>query len=637
MRRSAGFFLLFLFLLAPPAVAQDPTYADELIAQAQRKSLAGRRQWLTLGHYLPSIFQPGRVGVMDSPGFYLAAGGQTDPQAELEATLRSFFAAQPAGPGAGHPQCAFIARYHWLKAVLGFDPARLPARRCPEFEEWYAAIDPAQVTLVFPAAYLNQPSSMFGHTLLRIDRRGQDERARLHSYAINYGAATGDERGVVFALKGLVGGYPGTYSVMPYYEKVKEYSDLENRDIWEYQLNLEPAEIRRLLMHLWELGQQYANYYFFDENCSYQLLSLLEAARPSLDVTGDFGFWAIPADTVRAVLKQTGLLKRAVYRPSSRAEIDHRLRLLDARERDLAYRLAMGEIEPDDAALRTIAPGRKAALLELAYEYLQYRYHDGSTPRDQTAGRSLALLRARSRIAADAGVSPVPVPKARPDQGHGSARLALGGGYSDGRSFLELRLRPAYHDLLDPQDGYVPGTQIDFLDFRLRHFFDDRSVRLESFTALEIQSLTPRNRFFKPLSFRFKLGAERFSRTGAAKGDVVGFGGGGAGISYAPWDGAIVSGFAEAKLSGTPDLPDKVLVDLGPSVSLLYYAAPWWALQVQGRYQFALHGTTGDYLNAGLEQSFALTRWLALRTETAVKGDADDPFLELGASLHWYF
>jgi hypothetical protein len=75
---------------------------------------------------------------------------------------------------------------------------------------------------------------------------------------------------------------------MPYYLKVREYSDLENRDIWEYELNLTPEEIDRLLMHAWELGPIHFDYYFFDENCAYHLLGLLEAARPDLTLTEGF-------------------------------------------------------------------------------------------------------------------------------------------------------------------------------------------------------------------------------------------------------------------------------------------------------------------------------------------------------------
>jgi len=63
--------------------------------------------------------------------------------------------------------------------------------------------------LIFPAAYLNNPSSMYGHTLLRIDARDQDEKTRLLAYAINYAANTDETNGILFALNGLIGGYTG--------------------------------------------------------------------------------------------------------------------------------------------------------------------------------------------------------------------------------------------------------------------------------------------------------------------------------------------------------------------------------------------------------------------------------------------
>jgi len=441
----------------------------------------------------------------------------------------------------------------------------------------------------------------------------------------------------MFAFKGLTGGYPGTFSIMPYYKKVEEYSDLENRDIWEYQLNLTRAEIRRLMMHVWELGPVYADYYFFDENCSYQLLSLIEAARPSLRLTDEFDYWAIPADTVRTVVKQNGLLKKAVFRPSARTEINHRLNSLDADQRDLVRRMALGLSKPDDSALESLPPARQASILEVAYEYLRFRYRDGAEERDATARRSLDLLRARSKITAEADASPVPTPEKRPDEGHGSARVSFGGGVMDGRAFLEMRLRPAYHDLLDPQEGYVKGSAIDFLDFRVRYFEDREYPDLESVTVLRIASLTPRDDFFKSLSWRLDIGVERFRRSGPAEGDLAGYGGGGGGLSYKIWSDAVLWAFADAKLTGTTDLPDGVVGDLGPSLGLLYYPTSWWALQLQGRYLFALNGPTENYLDAGLEQSFSFNRWLALRTNAAVKGDARDPFLELSAGLHLYF
>ena len=74
--------------------------------------------------------------------------------------------------------------------------------------------------------------------------------------------------GFSFALKGLTGLYPGTLSSSPYYAKVREYSDMESRDVWEYRLNLTPDETRQLLRHAWEIGATRFDYWFFDENCS---------------------------------------------------------------------------------------------------------------------------------------------------------------------------------------------------------------------------------------------------------------------------------------------------------------------------------------------------------------------------------
>ena len=72
---------------------------------------------------------------------------------------------------------------------------------------------------------------------------------------------------------------------MPYYRKVREYNDIESRDIWEYKLKLSEEEVSRVLLHLWEMQRAEFDYYFLDENCSYQLLSLLDVAREDLHLT----------------------------------------------------------------------------------------------------------------------------------------------------------------------------------------------------------------------------------------------------------------------------------------------------------------------------------------------------------------
>ena len=175
--------------------------------------------------------------------------GMFDPEA-----LGAFFSDVQETDKEQNPQCAFIARYDWLDRQLRFDPKRMARQPCKRFHEWYEALNPNGMTLIFPAASLNNPSSMYGHTLLRIDAKDQDEKTRLLAYAINYAANTAETNGIAFAINGLLGGYPETFSIMPYYLKVREYNDMENRDVWEYELNLTPGEIDLVLMHVWELG-----------------------------------------------------------------------------------------------------------------------------------------------------------------------------------------------------------------------------------------------------------------------------------------------------------------------------------------------------------------------------------------------
>ncbi|NIQ11965.1 MAG: DUF4105 domain-containing protein, partial [candidate division Zixibacteria bacterium] len=59
----------------------------------------------------------------------------------------------------------------------------------------------------------------------------------------------------------------------------------------------------RMFMHVWELEKIYSHYFFFDENCAFQLLFLFDAARPSLRLVDQARPWVIPVDTIRLLAK----------------------------------------------------------------------------------------------------------------------------------------------------------------------------------------------------------------------------------------------------------------------------------------------------------------------------------------------
>jgi hypothetical protein len=66
--------------------------------------------------------------------------------------------------------------------------------------------------------------------------------------------------------------------------------------------------MQRLLMHGWELGNAAFDYFYFKENCAYQILSLLDVADPELQLTERFWFYTFPSDGIRMIADKPGLI-----------------------------------------------------------------------------------------------------------------------------------------------------------------------------------------------------------------------------------------------------------------------------------------------------------------------------------------
>jgi hypothetical protein len=93
------------------------------------------------------------------------------------------------------------------------------------------------LTLIFPEGFMNNPASIFGHTLLRVDAGSDDGREDLLGWAVDFTAKAGDELLPLYMAKGVFGFFPGLFG-SPYYQQLKRYADW-NRDIWEYRLDVD--------------------------------------------------------------------------------------------------------------------------------------------------------------------------------------------------------------------------------------------------------------------------------------------------------------------------------------------------------------------------------------------------------------
>ena len=438
------------------------------------------------------------VSEIDDENFFLSKDGVSDAQSELLATLDAFYSDKKKDDNSSI--CRYPARYRWLSDEL--NATDFPKANCAEYNKIKNRVDPKSVTYVFPSAHINSPASMFGHTFLRIN---SSYNSKLLSYAVNYSAnADADTtNGVVFALKGLFGGYFGQYSLLPYYDKLKEYRDSEQRDIWEYDLNLTQDETLRMFEHIWELNNIHSYYYFFTENCSYNMLWLLEIARPSLHLREHFTYQVSPLETIK-VANDEKLIVDTNYRASKRTVLLKYEELLD--EKYISYPVEIVDTNLSiNIAIKDANITQQMYILESSIEYLEYQYGKNNINKDRYIDlfHKLTIKRAKLGIGKDIDVKIPP----NPLHSHRAARVMLGAGSRDGELISYIGVRPVYHDLEDSSYGFLRGTQIEFLNILASYSDDD--INLEELTVVSIVSIAQRSEFFKSFSWRTKLGWDR--------------------------------------------------------------------------------------------------------------------------------
>ncbi len=611
-----------------PTASDVSAYVDRLVDEARRRRLSDDRYWHTLLHYKRGI--TGLRSLVDDPKFFASPRGKHDPAAELEATIRAFF--EPTSQNVKHPVCRFVARYYWIKEQLPLDPALLPVNECEHFTRLINDMKPESTTLVFPTAHMNSPASMFGHTLLIYET---ESRSKLLAYAVNYAAITTDTFGPLFAVKGIFGFYKGYFSVLPYYAKLQEYTDLDHRDMWEYPLNFSREETIRSIMHAYELDGIYSDYYFFDENCSYVLLFLLEVGRPSINLTDQMPPWVIPLDTIR-VVENAGLVAGAVYRPSKTTKIRHIASLISGPSRSLALDLARGKAEPERVRAAGASNEETIRTYDLAIEYLQYLYTKKALERDAYTDRFLKLLTARSALGTPEGERYEIQPPARPEEGHLSNRAQVAVGVKKERYFQELGWRAAYHTLTDYGRGYPEGSHIVFADTTLRYYFTDSQLKLQKLDLVDIISLAPVDALFQPVSWKVKAGlAQRVMEDG--QDHLIFQLTPGGGIAYRLGRLGIAYLMAETDLNAGENLRDKYALGIGGSLGMVANITDRWtaSLAVRGLY-YGL-GDRHSLIDVTLTQNYALTTNLAISVDLSRSRTRDFYQNEGKVSLNFFF
>lgn len=593
---------------------------------AIEKKLWNDTYWIKLIHYEERTFG-GYRSQAAAKTFFLSPNGRDHPEEEMIQNMDQLFDISKKFENPNdHPACRFPLRYTWLREKLAIDSPSHDQLPCPDFKDWLSGLGPTGASLIFASSYTNNPASMFGHTFLRLHRvrNGQELPSMLH-YSVNFAAETGTEKGMLYTLKGLFGFYPGYFSTFPYYIKIQQYNNFESRDLWEYELNLSQENIQRVVFHLWEMGSTYFPYYFADENCSYFLLALLEAADDDTKLLEHLPFFTIPVDTLKVVAKDTTWITKTTFRASLRRRYEASYRILDSEEKKVFDQVVQKQ---DPSVISNRDPVSQAKILDASMDFLAMKEKQSAKTSFQKE-----LIQKRSAISATYEKGKIDIP-GDPVTSHPAVRLGVGGSRIGGESWAHVDFRGAYHDLLDDPSGFDPAAQIQVLDSRLRFSTERQKVKLDHVKAIEILSLNPIQKYLYKPSWNVGFGwREQYSDECFDCGTLYLEGGAGltAGNSYQRRLYVTMFGNLFVHLAPWNDTQ----YQMGPSGVLMVNSdiTSWLRIALVGNAKYSPLGSPHFNYDAKAEAAWGITKSWNIRGWYNLYSESE----EYGGSLLYYF
>lgn len=362
---------------------------DMVIKAIKLQALAEHAQWQHLLFY-----KNGKAEVI-SPNFYLTnpkprSKRQFDSYAELVATIEQ--------ANDKSIVCKYPARYLWLKHHL--PELNINLTTCSQLP------DPNQkISLVLVSNYLKNPASSFGHVLVKTNM-GMDDNNQIDSKvrelssedllnsSYNFGAhIPANENGVMYAIKGLFGLYDAGFSETEFFKQDAVYSKNEQRDMWEYVLNLETFETQLLNYHLYEAKSARFDYYFIKQNCSYRSGEILELIS-DIKMTERIGPWYAPEYVFDQLSEHDSEVESLVasvrYLPAEQTQLRQKFVQFSKPIQKIINSVIRTE---DTTPLATLNTEDRAMALDFLILHRTYKISQNPTPHQQAVKNELLSQR----------------------------------------------------------------------------------------------------------------------------------------------------------------------------------------------------------------------------------------------------
>jgi hypothetical protein len=269
---------------------------------------------------------------------------------------------------------------------------------------------------------------------------------------------------------------------------------VEQRGITEYQLDLSEDEIENMLWHVYELYDISVDYKFLTNNCAFETLWLLEVARPNLNIVDRFDGIVPPYETI-STLKEIGIVKSIQTQRSSIETIFQTYATLESEEKDFFRYLQSSDDKNktlEASSLSVMTKDKMGYLINGYYDLLFKRYRIGKSDFDEV--KAIPYTPHSELIEGE--------PSRR-----GGSKIELGYMKNHDEDWIISSLKPYSMNRLEDRFSILGDSTLEIMNIEFAK--NSNKERIESLSVFNLESHTKRFDFYKPLSWKLQIGADR--------------------------------------------------------------------------------------------------------------------------------
>lgn len=450
----------------------------------------------------------------------------------------SEFATEINGSNGKEAACAFPGRYLLLKkSVKGTRVINL--KKCSLLNEFMDSFKHKHVSLLITSELMNAPASAFGHLLLVLHNENKPE---LSSDVIHFSAVTNkDDSFLKYAFKGTTGRYPGYYFRGKLFEKLHEYSNVEQRYLYSYELKISEEQKKKLLYHLFELRKSHFDYYFLNQNCGYRITSLLGVVYNK--EIKENKLYTLPVETIYEY--EDLFTSKTKILPYS-AIAKYYTALLSVSDKTLFNLILKGK--------RVISNADSDILKKSTLYYYIFKFKKEGVVLPHYKKNLLAIKNVKFSMIKNNLRGPLDKQLPR--------KVQVGLGKKNSKEFYSLRFRPLLVDNEMFQKNNLHESELSI--FNTSIFLSKNSVALDEFDLLSVKVMPTSVEYFSDYSWQgnLSINSKNFKDENATNLQV------GLGKTYKAY--ALFTGMINLGVDSNKDFSETYI---SPELSLIYYAS----------------------------------------------------------------